>query len=143
MTQKILVVDDEEHIVNLLVKALDTKDTEAKGVLSAEDAMTYVKNNDVDLVITDISMPGMQGTELFFKLKEQNPFIQVIMMTAYPTLENITMMLEGGAGDFLIKPFEINQVRKVVNENFARIGRWKNLRKEWLQYKQSGDKNHG
>ena len=142
MTYKVLIVDDEEHIVSLLVQALDSKDIEAKGVLSAEDALQYVQENEVDLVLTDISMPKMQGTDLFFELKKINPFIQVVIMTAYPTLRNIMRMLEGGAGDFIIKPFEIDHVRKVVQENLSRISRWKSLKKEWLAYKQQGESDN-
>jgi len=135
MKRKILVIDDEKHMLSLLERTLTAEDTIVTGLTDGEEAIKFVDSNDVDLVITDISMPKMQGTDLFFALKKMNPFLEIIIITAYPSLENITKMLEGGASDFVIKPFDVDQIRAVVDESFSRIARWKSLRKEWLQYK--------
>ena len=137
MSRRILIVDDEKHMRSLLLKAIDNEDTTIATAEDGDAAYNYMQQHETDLVISDISMPKMQGTDLFFKLKKMNPFIQIIMITAYPSLKTITDMLEGGASDFIIKPFDIEQIQNIVDETFARIERWKSLRKEWLRYKKS------
>ena len=123
MNRRILVVDDEKHMVSMLKKALKEKDTDVETAGDGEEALLFCEKNEIDLVITDISMPKMQGTELFHKIRKMNPFIQIIMITAYPTLENIANMLEVGASDFVIKPFDIDYLIDIVDQTFERIDR--------------------
>ncbi|MCA9400484.1 MAG: response regulator [Candidatus Omnitrophica bacterium] len=137
MKKKILVVDDEKHMLSLLRKALKSDENEIYEASNGEEAFEFIRKHDVDLVLTDISMPKMQGTELFFKIKKMNPFIQIIIITAYPSLQNIANMLEGGASDFIIKPFEIEDLQRIVDETVKRIERWRNLRLQWLEYKKN------
>lgn len=135
MNKRMLVVDDEELIVEFFKDAFRSNELEVIGANNGEDALQYVNTHSVDLVITDISMPKMQGTDLFFELKKADPFIQVIIVTGYPSLKSIVQMLEGGASDFIIKPFDIDQIRGIISDTFARIDRWRSLRKEWLEHK--------
>ncbi|RKY35115.1 MAG: response regulator [Candidatus Omnitrophota bacterium] len=130
MNNKILIVDDEKHMLGMLTKALEKEDRTITSVLSGEEALEYIKNYEVDLVITDVSMPKMQGTELCFKLKSINPFLQVIVITGYPKLEIIARMLEAGASDFILKPFDLICIQNIVEETITRINRWKALRKQ-------------
>lgn len=133
--RKILIVDDEKYMLGMLENLFSSESTEVITSQDPEEALKYFELHDVDMVISDISMPKMQGTEMFFEMKKRNPFVQIIMITAYPNLQNIARMLEGGASDFIIKPFDVDFLKKVVEETFERIDRWKSLRKEWLQYK--------
>jgi DNA-binding NtrC family response regulator len=89
----------------------------------------------VDVVITDIMLPGVLGTELFFQLKKIEPFIQVIIITGVPTLETIRQMLDGGANDFIIKPFEMEDLKRMVADSFARLDRWRECTKRWIEFK--------
>ena len=132
---RILVVDDEELIVRMLKEALSTENVEVVGQSDGEKALDFFKETRVDLVITDIMMPKMAGTKLFFELRKLDPFVQVVLVTGYPSLQNIVEMLEGGASDFIIKPFKIDDVRNIVMENLSRIKRWRELRKIWRDYK--------
>jgi DNA-binding NtrC family response regulator len=137
MKKTILVVDDENLMIDMLKKILDSKEVEVVGVNDGEAALQYAQTNDVDLVITDIMMPKLLGTKLFFELKKIDPFLQVIIITGYPTLQNIVEMLEAGASDFILKPFDINKLRSIVNDTFTRIERWRSLRNQWLNYKKN------
>ncbi|HAJ57540.1 MAG TPA: hypothetical protein DCL35_07215 [Candidatus Omnitrophica bacterium] len=137
MKKKILVIDDESLMVDMLKRALDSSDVEVAGVTDPEEALRYASQNDIDLVITDIMMPKILGTKLFFELKKMDPFVQVIIITGYPTLQNIVEMLESGASDFILKPFDIINLRSIVNETFSRINRWRALRNQWLAHKKN------
>jgi len=130
MKKRVLIVDDEKHITTFLSHALEAEDVE---VVSAEDgqiALDYIYANDVDMVITDIKMPHVNGIQLFYAVKQRSPFTQVIVVTGYPSLEHISEMMEAGANDFIIKPFDIAHFKEVVSDGFRRIERWRGIRRE-------------
>ena len=133
MPGKVVVVDDESMIRDLVKRALLSESVNVVTFGNGADALEYVRSNRVDLVITDIVMPQMYGTVLCGEIKAVDPFVQVVLMTAYPRLEDISAMLEAGAADFLIKPFEMDTFKQVIHEVFSRIERWKDLRKIWLE----------
>ena len=80
-------------------------------------------------------MPKVSGIELFYKMRKVDPFIQIIIITGYPSIKHIAEMLEAGACDFVIKPFDLTKLKTIVNETFSRIERWRALRKEWQEYR--------
>ena len=133
MQREIIVVDDEPLIVEMLCSALKSDNVKLTGFSRAEDALKYAAENPVDVVITDILMPGMTGTELFFKLREKDCFTQIIIITGVPTRDNLTKMLKGGANDFIIKPISIEKLRRIVNEALARYDRWQEATKQWIE----------
>ncbi|SRR5581483_3221081 len=109
----LLVVDDEEgprQSVKIIFK-------DEYNVLLASDgpqAVEHAKNNQIDVAILDILMPGMSGVEVLRKIKELNPTIEVIMLTAYETIETARQALRYGACDYLNKPFDIPTMRAAV-----------------------------
>ncbi|MEI8345443.1 MAG: response regulator [Candidatus Omnitrophota bacterium] len=133
MIREILIVDDEPLIVEMLCSALKSDGVKLTGFSRAEDALKYASENPVDVVITDILMPGMTGTELFFKLREKDCFAQIIIITGVPTRDNLTKMLKGGANDFIIKPISIEKLKRIVNEALARYDRWEEATKQWIE----------
>jgi DNA-binding response OmpR family regulator len=133
--RSVLVVDDEPLIVDMLKKALTTETVEVAGAYSGEEALVYVSDHHVDLVITDIMLPGILGTELFFQIKKIEPFTQIIIITGVPTLESIKQMLEGGANDFIIKPFGIEELKEIVSDSFARLDRWRECTLKWVEFR--------
>ncbi len=135
MPRNIVVVDDEKLIREILKRAFAQEGYTVTEFENGEDALEYVKKNMVELVLTDIVMPKMHGTHLSTAIKKFDPFIQVIMVTGYPKLDDISAMLEAGVSDFITKPFDIDNIRQIVKETFTRIDRWKELRKQWLSYK--------
>jgi len=138
MKRNILVVDDEPAMIDMMKTFLESEGYAVHTASNGEEALEFARNYEVELVISDIEMPKMKGTTLFYELKQVDPFIQIIIMTGNPTLSIIANMLEGGAGDFFIKPIDFNLARQVVNETFLRIDRWKQLRKVWLAHKGKG-----
>lgn len=135
MKKKMLVVDDEALICNMFKEMFESDEVEIHIANDGQEALDYTKENPVDLVVSDIMMPKIPGTRLFYELRKINPFVQIIMMTGYPSLQSIAEMFEAGASDFIIKPFDLDKLQTIVTDSFNRIDRWKELRKEWLEYK--------
>jgi len=109
----LLIVDDEEgprQSLNVLFKS-------TYNILLADSgpmALDLAAGNDIDVAVLDIRMEGMSGTELLAKLKAKDPRLEVMMLTAYETMETAKEAIRGGACDYLTKPFEINNVRAAV-----------------------------
>ncbi|MBW1708256.1 MAG: response regulator [Deltaproteobacteria bacterium] len=122
---KILVVDDEEEILNMLKRALSLEDYEVVTVSEPHKAIELMKSELFNLVLCDIRMPGMSGLDLLKVLKQINPLANILMMTGYSSLFYVVDCLGSGAVDYLIKPFEdIEIVRKALDEARNRIHRW-------------------
>jgi len=111
----ILVVDDEEAIRELMVTALATK---TRAVLTAgrgEDALEIVKRTDVDLVLLDLSMPGMNGVDTFREIHTLRPALPVMIVTAYPDSDLMAKALEIGPFTMISKPVDLAQIQKTVD----------------------------
>ena len=118
--ERILIVDDEEGLRRLLVRVLAKGGHEAIAVASGAEALRQVAAEPFDLVITDIKMPEMDGLELLRQLKEYDPALPVIVMTAYGTVESAVEALRAGAYDYLAKPFEIDELKLTVAKALER-----------------------
>ena len=114
MTASILVVDDEKAIQEILAFTLTAEGYEVATVGSGEEALTRVEQQDFDVILTDIVMPGVDGLEVLERSRLLNPRASVIVMTAYAALETAISALRGGACDFLEKPFEIDDLKQRV-----------------------------
>jgi predicted regulator of Ras-like GTPase activity (Roadblock/LC7/MglB family)/CheY-like chemotaxis protein len=116
--KRVLVVDDEEDMLWMLQRNLNKgmKDVEILAAKSGEEALAVLSDRTVDLVITDINMPGMNGLDLLIEINNRFPGTGVIIMTAYPSnaYENKAMM--SGSLRFIEKPFDIKVVRAIVQE---------------------------
>ena len=109
----LLIVDDEEGPR----QSLRVVFKDDYNLLMANDgarAIELVRQNKVDVAITDIRMAGMSGVELLGQLKAVDPAIEVIMLTAYETVDTLRLALRLGACDYLNKPFDISTMRKAV-----------------------------
>jgi two-component system response regulator PilR (NtrC family) len=117
---KILIVDDETSMRNLFTIML-TK--EGYDVDAAEDgvaAMSLVEKKIYDLVITDIMMPKMKGTELLKMVKEVHPETVVIMITAYASTESAVEAMKEGAYDYITKPFNVEEIKVIIGKALER-----------------------
>ncbi|MBX7153105.1 sigma-54 dependent transcriptional regulator [bacterium] len=120
-TIKVLVVDDEKAARYGIVKALRP---EGYRVSEAEDgvsALTMVNSHSYDVIITDVSMPGMSGIDLLRKMKEQNLSGFVIVITAHGSEKLAVEAMKSGAFDYLSKPFEIDELRAIVGHAAKQI----------------------
>jgi len=104
MKTRILIVDDEEEFVQALSERLTMRDYDVTISLSGEDAIEKVTRYNFDVVILDVSMPGMSGVEALAKIKKIKPLIEVIMLTGHATVESAIDGMKLGALDFLMKP---------------------------------------
>jgi len=112
---KILIVDDEKNVLSSFRRILSEDGFEIFTASTAEEGLTIAGQNSVDLLIMDIKMPGMNGLEAFSKFKEIDPAMSIIIMTAYGTVETAVEAMQLGAFDYIIKPFEIPEMKKIMS----------------------------
>ncbi len=109
--KKILVVDDYLPTRNLIVDTLgQSAQYQIQEAENGQDALHLFENNDFDLIISDIMMPGMSGMDLLHMIRERNPAAAVIMITGNPTTDLTVTAIKKGAVDFLTKPFDIDEL---------------------------------
>jgi response regulator RpfG family c-di-GMP phosphodiesterase len=118
---RILLVDDEENIREALREYLTAIDQHQVVTASnGEQALDRFAADEFDCAFLDLKMPGMSGVDLLTRLKEEDYTLPVVMMTGYPSLDAAISTMRQGASDFLIKPFNLNQVKltleRVVRE---------------------------
>ncbi|HIJ19826.1 MAG TPA: sigma-54-dependent Fis family transcriptional regulator [Deltaproteobacteria bacterium] len=114
--ETILVVDDEKNYLVVLEALLGSEGYEIVTALDARKAIGAAGEADLDLIITDMKMPGMTGMELLEKIKSIKPELPVIMMTAFGTIEMAVEAMRKGAYDYIQKPFENEQLKLTVKK---------------------------
>ena len=110
---RILIVDDEREITEILADLL-SEDYECLKAGSAEQALDCLRDHEFQLVISDITMPGMSGLEMIPHVKQLNTDTVVVMISGMQTVESAIGALRLGAFDYLMKPFDLRQVEAVV-----------------------------
>jgi DNA-binding NtrC family response regulator len=113
----ILIVDDEVPFVETTTKRLVKRNLSVKTALSGQAALdTLSKYHNIDVVILDVKMPGMDGIEALKKIKAGYPLAEVIMLTAHATVESAIEGMKLGAFDYLMKPCDMDQLMSKVQE---------------------------
>jgi DNA-binding NtrC family response regulator len=112
--EKILFVDDEKSILELLKKVFIKKGYSVKTSISAAKAFELIDENDFDLILTDIRLPQKSGMDILKYVMKKKPEIPVIMMTAYGTIKQAVEAFKIGAVDYVVKPFDIEELKIVV-----------------------------
>jgi DNA-binding NtrC family response regulator len=119
-SERILIVDDEDGMRRLLSRVLTREGYDTSTVGSGAEALRLVANERFDLVVTDIKMPEMDGLQLLAELKDYEPSLPIIVITAYGTIENAVQALRSGAYDYIAKPFENDEIKLTVAKAFER-----------------------
>jgi len=114
MKQRLLLVDDDEVFLRPLHRTLELAGYEVLPVQSGEEGLDTLKVEDVDLVLTDRRLPGMDGVALVRQVKTDHPDLAVVVMTAYGTIESAVEAMRLGAEDYLVKPFETAEMLLVI-----------------------------
>ncbi len=129
MQLNILIVDDEQPICDLLKSFFELGgEYQVHVATDPLEALEIVKNQVIHIVLSDIMMPGMDGVALLKEIKQVDGLVQVIMMTAYSTVQRVIQCLRYGATDYIMKPFDdINDVKVIVDDTAKKIRRWKDL----------------
>jgi len=123
---KILVVDDDKAHVTTLKVLLETWGYKVSSASDGDEAVSIVKNKFFDLILMDIKMIKMNGIEALKKIKDYNPAIPIIMMTAYSSVESAVEAMKSGAYDYLIKPLDFDALKITIERALEHV----NLKEE-------------
>ena len=107
------IIDDEESIRTICTSALEDLFS-VESFANASEALLALNSKKPDLIITDIKMPGMSGLEFLEKVSDKFPEIPTIIITAHANIDNALSAYKGGAFEYLTKPFDINEIRKLA-----------------------------
>lgn len=116
---KILVVEDDSKLQEALVDTLELNEFEVVAVGSAEDALVAL-DDEIAMVFTDIRMDGMNGYDLMKKIRAIKPYLPIVLMTAYGTVEQAVDAMKSGAVDYILKPFEADVLVEKAKAYFYR-----------------------
>lgn len=114
--KQVLIIDDEEGILELLRGELLSQGHQVSSASNGLEALEKIKEKKFDLIISDIKMPKMDGIRLLGEIKKTDPNVEVILTTAFGTIETAVHAMKKGAYDFIQKPFNLNEVRNLVEK---------------------------
>ncbi|HEY5801480.1 MAG TPA: nitrogen regulation protein NR(I) [Burkholderiaceae bacterium] len=121
----IWIVDDDESIRWVLEKALAREDLATRSFANAADALAALDSDTPQVLVSDIRMPGQSGLELLQQFKERHPGIPVIIITAFSDLDSAVSSFQGGAFEYLAKPFDVDKavalIRRALEESLREI----------------------
>ncbi len=112
----ILIVEDEAKMRRLLELNLGEDGFTTLSGGDAESGLKLLRENTVDLVVTDLKLPGMNGLEFLQAIKRQNAALPVVVMTAFGTVETAVEAMKAGASDYVLKPFSLSEMRMVIRK---------------------------
>ncbi|MBW1916203.1 MAG: response regulator [Deltaproteobacteria bacterium] len=113
----IMIVDDETPFVETMAKRLEKRGLFVLTAFSGQEALEKLaENKNLDLVLLDVKMPGMDGIETLREIKKMIPLAEVVMLTGHATVENAIKGMKLGAFDYLMKPCDIDLLMKKVQE---------------------------
>jgi PAS domain S-box-containing protein len=130
---KILVVDDEVELKNILVEALASQGYETTGVTSGEAALVLLRAEPFDVLLSDLMMPGMDGIAVVREALQIDPHLVAIIMTGQGTIQTAVDAMKGGAFDYVLKPFRLHTVMPVL----TRAMNTRHMRLENLQLRET------
>ncbi len=117
---KVLVVDDEQEFAETLCMRLETRGFRPTAVFNGEDALGHLREQDFDVVILDVVMPGKDGLQILQEMKSLKPLTEVMMLSGHASLEAAINGMQFGAFDFLVKPPDIGDLVEKINKAFVR-----------------------
>jgi two-component system, NtrC family, nitrogen regulation response regulator NtrX len=126
---RVLIVDDESNIIKTLSAILQDEGHEVSSAAAGQEALTFLKRNDVDVILLDVWLPDIDGIEVLQRIKESRPDIAVIMISGHGSIDIAVKSTKMGAFDFLEKPPSMERVLTSVNNALEQL----RLRRENLQ----------
>lgn len=117
---RVLIVDDEQELVTALVERLDIRGIDAEGVHNGTDALEQIREQDFDVVLLDLKMPGMDGLEVIRRMHEHKPDLKIILLTGHCDADNTEKGKAAGAYDCLVKPVSIDTLLELLNQAAGR-----------------------
>jgi len=114
--EKVLLVDDELEFIQVLSERMESRGVDVDTAASGHEALAKAKGKSYDAIILDLSMPEMDGIETLRHLIEDNPDLQVILLTGYATLQKGIEAIKLGAMDFLEKPAGLQKLMETIEK---------------------------
>jgi DNA-binding NtrC family response regulator len=118
--RKILVVDDQESMRALLQDMLEVIGYDVTLAEGGEQALAIMDGSDFDLVLSDLNMPGMDGTALLRSIKTATPELPVVIITGYGTFHTEKRVIKEGADGYISKPCTLSKIEKTLSSIFSR-----------------------
>ena len=117
----VLLVDDETEFVETFSERLELRNLNVSKAFSGQEALQLLETNqDTEVVILDVKMPGMDGIETLTEIKKKFPLMEVIMLSGHSTVESAIEGMKKGAFDYLMKPCDMDQIIAKVGEAVAK-----------------------
>jgi two-component system response regulator HydG len=120
-TVAVLIVDDQEMVRGLCQQVIESLGFEPLLAESGDQALEILGSRAVDIVITDLKMPGMSGIELLEQIKARNPRVEVVIMTGYASVPSAVQAMKMGASDYIVKPFGTDEVKLLLERLVATL----------------------
>lgn len=117
---RLLLVDDESDFLGTLLKRMKRRQVNVDGVNSGETALAWLETHNVDVVILDVRMPGMDGIETLRAIKKIHPLTEVIMLTGHASMEVAIEGMQMGAFDYLMKPMDMDELLYKAEDAFKK-----------------------
>ena len=125
MKARILIVDDEERICKMLARHFQYLDYNVETAANGQKALEIMEQTKIDVVISDIRMPVMDGVELLKRIRREYPMTRVVMITGYVTMENALACLRNSADTCIFKPIEdMTELETAVDKAVAYLQHW-------------------
>jgi DNA-binding NtrC family response regulator len=117
---RVLIVDDEAKLTSAFQKQLAREGMQVATACTAERALSMAKTENFDVAVLDIRLPDMNGVELFGRLRQMHPTLEVVMLTAYASVDTAVESMKKGAYDYLVKPVELSRLTTVVQKAYEK-----------------------
>ncbi len=119
-TMRILAVDDELDFLDLFVKRLKKRGLDVDSVDNGYDALAFLAEHQVDVVVLDVKMPRIDGIETLKEIKKRFPLVEVIMLTGHGSVESGLQGMSHGAYDYVMKPFSLDDLIFKISKAYER-----------------------
>ena len=126
--KRILVVDDDPAILDVLGQYMKLIGLEPVCAASGEEALAAFKKNHFDIVVSDIKMANMDGLTLLGEIKRLDPDVIFIVITGYPSIETVLEAMKKGAVDYIVKPFQVDEIKLKIERALVEKDMNKQLR---------------
>ena len=121
MKISVLLVDDEKDFVETLAERLQLRDFNVATAFNGDDAIKLVEENDFDVIVLDVKMPGKDGVETLKEIKNIEQLSQVIMLTGHATVKTAIEGMKSGAFDYLMKPTDTDELIEMINNAYQLV----------------------
>ncbi len=117
---KVMVVDDELDFLETIIKRLKARKIEVTGAENGQRALEVLAERDIDVIVLDVKMPGMDGIETLRAIKERKPLTEVIMLTGHASVESGIQGMQLGAFDYVMKPVALDELLEKMRQAYER-----------------------